>query len=140
VGDLLDGDDEPGVSGAVTPTAPAVDADSALVTEVAQAIAATGALATATATTLAPLARLGTHLARIHAAHLAELGGDGPDDQTAVPVVPTGRRAALTALLLAEERLQDRLTVAAGAAQSGALAQVFASMAAAVAQQRTVLA
>lgn len=136
VGDLLDGDDEPGVSGAVIPTAPAADADSALVAEVGQAIAATSALATATGTTLAALRRIGTHLARIHDAHLLELGGVEPAE---APVVPTGRRAALDGLLLAEQRLQDRLTAAAGRAESGALAQVFASMAAAIAQQRAVL-
>ncbi|KRB76054.1 hypothetical protein ASE01_13540 [Nocardioides sp. Root190] len=136
VGDLLDGDDEPGVSGAVTPTAPAVDADSALVSEVTQAIAATSALATATGTTVAALARIGTHLARIHDAHLVELGGADPAQ---APVVPTDRATALKGLVLAEQRLQDRLVLAAGAARSGALAQVLASMAAAVAQQRAVM-
>lgn len=137
VGDLLDGDDDPGVSGAVTPTAPAVDADSTLVTEVARAIAATSALATATGTTVTALARTGSHLARIHDAHLAELGGA---EAAQAPVVPTGRGAAREGLLLAEQRLQDRLVLAAGTAESGALAQVFAAMAAAIAQQRAVLA
>ena len=41
-------------------------------------------------------------------------------------------------LLRSEEKLQGRLVRAALEAESGALAQVFASMAAAVAQERTV--
>jgi hypothetical protein len=44
--------------------------------------------------------------------------------------------AARSRLLAREERLQQRLVRAAVEAESGALAQVFASMAAAVAQQR----
>lgn len=134
---LLGGDDDPGVSGEVSPTAPAVDDDSALVSEVAAAIAAVAALATATGTTVPALARVGAHLARLHEAHLERLGGaEAPDP----PAVPATRRAALARLLQAEVRLQDRLVAAAGEAGSGGLAQVLASMAAAVAQQRAVLA
>lgn len=135
--DLLDGDDGPGVSGAVSPTAPAVDADSDLVATVLDEVTATGALATAVGTTVPALAGAATRLARLHEAHATELGGADPAD---VPVVPTARAAALQSLARAEARLQDRLVEAAGRAESGALAQVLASMAAAVAQQRAVLA
>lgn len=134
---ILGGDEDPGVSGQVTPTAPAVDGDSALVTEIAGAIAAVGALATATGAKVPALARTGAHLARIHQAHVDRLGGAEPVDP---PAVPAARPAALQRLLQAEERLQDRLVEAAGQAGSGGLAQVLASMAAAVAQQRAVLA
>lgn len=137
VDDLLDGDDGPGVSGAVSPTAPAVDADSDLVATVLDEVTATGALATAVGTTVPALAGAATRLARLHEAHATELGGADPAD---APVVPTARAAALQSLARAEARLQDRLVEAAGRAESGALAQVLASMAAAVAQQRAVLA
>ena len=137
VDDLLDGDDSPGVSGAVTPTAPAVDADSDLVATVLDAVTATGALATAVGTTVPALAGIATRLARLHEAHATELGGAEPAD---TPAVPPGRAAALRRLVQAETRLQDRLVAAAEEAESGALAQVLASMAAAVAQQRAVLA
>lgn len=136
VDDLLGGDDDPGVSGEVTPTAPAVDGDSALVREIAAAIAAVSALAVATGESVPALARVGTHLARLHDAHLERLGGAETPDP---PAVPTARRAALARLLQSEARLQDRLVAAAGEAGSGGLAQVLASMAAAVAQQRAVL-
>lgn len=137
VGGLLDGDDGPGVSGAVTPTAPAVDADSDLVATVLDEVTAAAALATAVGTTIPALASVGTRLARLHEAHASELGGA---EQADAPVVPKGRAAALRQLARAEARLQDRLVEAAGTAGSGALAQVLASMAAAVAQQRAVLA
>ena len=133
---LLDRDDDPRVSGAVTPTAPAVDADSDLVTEVVTAVAAVAALATATGTTHPGLAATTARLEALHAAHLAELGGTDP---APAPTVAGTRPAALTALEQAETRLQDRLVQAAGEARSGALAQVLASMAAGVAQQRVAL-
>lgn len=133
---ILGGDQDPGGSGPVTPTAPAVDADSALVTEVAGAIAAVGALATATGAAVPALARIGTHLARIHEAHVDRLGGAEPVEP---PAVPAARATALQRLMLAEARLQDRLVEAAGQAGSGGLAQVLASMAAALAQQRAAL-
>lgn len=142
VEDLIGDSDDPAASGAVTPTAPAVDADSSLVAEIVQAIAAVSALATATGTAVPALARDGAHLARLHDAHIARLGGAGSADPAAPadpPAVPTGRAAALQRLLQAEERLQDQLVTAAGAARSGGLAQVLAAMAAAVAQQRAVL-
>lgn len=137
--DALDsvlGESDPVPPGAVSPTAPAVDADSALVEEVATAIASAGALASATGTTIPALARVGARLARIHEAHAGELGRTTAADQ---PVVDGGRTAALRRLWRSEDALQLRLVAAAQDAESGALAQVFASMAAALAQQQAVL-
>ena len=138
--DALDsvlGDDDPVPPGAVTPTAPAADTDSTLVDEVTTAIAEAGALAAATGTTIASLARIGSRFARIHTAHASELGRT----EAAAPPVVTGPEAvALRALWASETALQDRLVAAAQTAESGALAQVFASMAAALAQQKAVLA
>ncbi|GAA1524477.1 hypothetical protein [Nocardioides humi] len=135
--DVLGGDDDPGVSGAVTPTAPPADADSTLVEGILEAIAATGALATATGTAFPGLARIGSRLARLHDAHAAELGGTATTDP---PQVAAARKPARAALLAAEADLQERLVGAAQQARSGALAQVLAAMAAAIAQQRAVLA
>jgi len=134
VEDLTGAGDEPGDSGVVSPTAPAADADSALVEDVLTAITATGALAAATAT-LPGLTGLGTRLARLHRGHARELGGgaDAP-----LPAVSGPRASARTALLGAEADLQARLVDAARQAQSGALAQILAAMAAAIAQQRAV--
>lgn len=134
--DSVIGDDDPVSPGAVTPTAPAADADSTLVDEVATAIAEAGALAAATGTTIAPLARIGDRLARIHTSHASELGRT---EAAAPPVVTGPKAAALRTLLANEAALQKRLVAAAQTAESGALAQVFASMAAALAQQRVVL-
>ncbi|WP_436698406.1 hypothetical protein [Nocardioides sp. BYT-33-1] len=132
-----DDTDDPGVSGAVTPTAPAEDADSDLVEGVLGAISAAGALASATAATVPGLARPGSRLRRMHDAHAAELGGavDAP-----APTVSGERATARAALLTAEAELQQELVEAALRAHSGGLAQVLAAMAAAVAQQRAVLA
>lgn len=128
-----DGPDEPGVS----PTAPPVDADSTLVGDVARAIAVAAALATATGTAVPALARPALRLTRLHEAHAAELQSTTTADQ---PAVTGDRSAARAALLQSEADLQDRLVDAARSAGSGALAQLFASMAAGVAQQRAALA
>ena len=138
IGGVLDGDESPGVSGAVTPTAPAVDADSDLVTSVLSSLHAAAALATAVGTTVPALAPVATPFARLHDAHVDRLGGS-PASADPAPVVPGGRGAALQRLAQSETRLQARLVKAAGKAERGALAQVLASMAAAVAQQRAAL-
>lgn len=132
---LLPDEGTPGVSGAVTPTAPAVDADSGLVDEVVAALDEALALAVATGTAVPALAATGARFDRLHRAHLAELGGSG---RAAAPQVSRTRSVATRALLRSEARLQSDLLDAAGRAQSGALAQALASMAAAVAQQRAV--
>ena len=122
-------------TGAVDPTAPAVDADSDLVETVAEHLATTLALAGAVGAAHRGLRPLSRRLAALHRAHLEQLGrsDDGRGD-----TVRGSSAAARTRLLRAEEQLQQRLVRAALDAESGALAQVFASMAAAVAQQRAV--
>lgn len=137
--DALDevlGDEVPAQSGG-SPTAPAVDTDSALVADVAETIAIAAALATATATTVPGLAGPALRFTRLHEAHAAELRSTATAEP---PAVPGGRQAARAALLQSEAALQARLVDAAQSAGSGALAQVFASMAASLAQQRAALA
>ncbi|MBU2696725.1 hypothetical protein [Pimelobacter sp. 30-1] len=140
--DVLGREDDPGVSGspsgAVTPTAPAEDADSTLVEDVVTAISATSALVAATTTAVPALAKTTATLTRLHAAHVAELGATITAPATP-PAASGPRPAALRRLLRAEADLQTRLVGAAQQAQSGALAQLFAAMAAAIAQQRAVL-
>ncbi|MDZ5620772.1 hypothetical protein [Nocardioides bizhenqiangii] len=118
------------------PTAPAVDTDSDLVESVGGRLATALALAAATGRSAPQLRPLARRLSTLHRAHLRELSQ--PDD-----VEDGGRVAGSTAtararLLRSEEKLQQQLVGAALAAESGALAQVFASMAAAVAQERAV--
>ncbi|HWJ81316.1 MAG TPA: hypothetical protein VNS55_03675 [Nocardioides sp.] len=125
------------VPGATTsgaePTAPSSAADADLVEEVGRAIAdaAGRARATAGVAGLRPLAR---PFVRLHAAHLDKLGWTGTTSTPDVGAADGARGALLTA----ERRLQAKLARAAGDARSGALAQVLASMAAAVAQQLAV--
>ncbi len=134
--DVLGGDDDPGVSGAVTPTAPAIDDDSRLVGDIAAALAAASALATVVGTTAPALARSASRLSRMHEAHLVDLGGADP---APAPDFSGGKARGLRVLRASETDLQQRLVEGAERAGSGALAQVLASMAAAVAQQLVVL-
>lgn len=120
--------------GGSTPAAgpsPAPASDSGLVEEMGKDIAAFLGRARGTAKVpgLRPLVQ---PFARLHAAHLERFGWNGR--------VPTGGEwtAARESFLAAERRLQADLVRAAGQAESGALAQVLASMAAAVAQQLAV--
>lgn len=122
---------------AAEPSAPAVDADSDLVTRVVDEIVSVQALAKATGTAFPGLRSLTGPLVALHRAHLDELGrsadsGNGHVHGTA----DTARER----LLRSETQLQGRLVDAALAAQSGALAQVFAAMAAALAQRQAVAA
>lgn len=130
-------DGSPAEAGAEETTAPAVDADSELVTDVVGHISAALALATATAKAVPALRPLGKQLAALHRSHLDELGQSGEGDAGRVKGTAD---AARVRLLHSEEQLQQRLVRAAIAAESGALAQVFAAMAAAIAQQRAVAA
>lgn len=119
----------------VEPSAPAVDADSDLVERVVDQITSVLALAKASGAAFPGLRPLTGPLVALHRAHLDELGrsADGGREHM--------RGTADTArerLLRSETELQGRLVEAALAAGSGALAQVFASMAAAVAQRRAV--
>lgn len=119
------------------PTAPAVDADSDLVEQVGAAIEAAAATATAVARQHPGHRALGRRLAALHRAHLAELG------RGRVGAAPAARLPAARArehLLRVEAELERHLGRAAVEAESGALAQVFAAMAAALAQQRAVTA
>lgn len=117
------------------PTAPAVDADSDLVQTIGDQLAAALALARATASSVPQLRPLARRLSGLHRAHLGELSQ--PDDVDGGKV-PGSAETARARLLRSEEKLQEQLVRAALAAESGALAQVFASMAAAVAQERAV--
>lgn len=126
--------DGPGVPGPADE--PASDADSDLVERVTDDLAEAAALAAATGRAFPSLRPLTGPLASLHRAHGTELGGL-PDPATrSRPDGPASRARA--ALLAAEERLQRRLVQASVAAESGALAQTLASMAAAVAQRRVV--
>ncbi len=130
IDDVLGSGDDPGVSGAVTPTAPPADADSSLVESVLASISTTGALAAATASAV-PGLKVAARLARVHDAHAAELGGSVT---APAPEVTTDRAASRAALVSAEAALRDRLVDAAREAHSGSLAQVLAAMAAALGQ------
>ncbi len=132
----LDDDADP-PAGTVEPTAPPVDADSELVDEIGREIAEAGAVAARVADRFAPLQPVARAFADLHDAHLGELQWDGTVERS--PRLG-GRAEAERLLLEAEERVQGRLVRASLAAESGALAQVLASMAAAVAQQRAVTA
>ena len=79
-----------------------------------------------------PVIDTGGRLAAIHQAHLAALAGSGAHHRHAPPS-PPGRR--LTAALLRRRELnaQRELARLAQAAESGALARVFASMSAGIA-------
>jgi hypothetical protein len=122
-------------SGAVPTTEPAVDADGELTDQVTLALAEAAAVAGATAAGFAALAPAGEEFLRLHEAHGRLLGGL-PD--VGEPDVPGRRKRARRALLTTESRLQQELVDASMNAGSGALAQTFAAMAAAVAQLHTV--
>lgn len=129
--------EESGGAGPDGPTQPSADTDSALVARVASSLLGTAALARATAAAAPSLAGIGEELGRLHERHARELGDTGEPPRRSA----TGSRAVLVRRLArAEQRLQERLTQAALDAESGALAQLFAAMAAAVAQQRVGLA
>lgn len=116
-------------------TVPAVDADSDLVERVGGQLTGALALAGATASSVPQVRPLARRLTALHRAHLAELSqSDDIEDGTVKGSAETARAR----LLRSEEKLQQQLVRAALDAESGALAQVFASMAAAIAQERAV--
>ena len=123
-------------AGAADPTAPAVGADSDLVDRVAEHLGETLTLALSTGASFPALRPLTRRLVALHRAHLDELGR--PGDGISGGKVGGGAETARARLLRSEEKLQARLARAALEAESGALAQVLASMAAAVAQERLV--
>ncbi len=121
-------------------TAPADD-DAAIAADALQATNTVAALVAEVASRHRGLAGPLADVTLMHQAHadlLAEAGepADGP---TPPPSPATSKRAL--ALVLSEERdLQRTLADGAGRAASGTFARALASMSAAVAQQRTVLA
>jgi len=116
-------------------TAPAADADTELVETVAGQLATALTLAVATGTSFPALRALSRRLATLHRAHLGELSRPEDAEDGTVRGSPATAKARL---LRAEQNLHLELVQAALDAESGALAQVFASMAAAVAQQLAV--
>ncbi|MBS4752378.1 DUF4439 domain-containing protein [Nocardioides sp. zg-ZUI104] len=140
---VLDGG--PDTPGAVEATAPALDSDSDLVEEVRSALVEAEALASAAGSSYAGLAPLASRYATLNRTHLAELDADlsassGPTSPgqtasgTAQPPVGGSEAAARKEVLRTETALRERLLTASREAGSGALAQRFAAMAAAVAQ------
>lgn len=131
--DVLPGTDETGPGDAVSTTEPAVDDDSTLTKQTARKLAEAAALAGAVASRFPALAEVAVPFRNLHRSHGKLLGGLPDVDRT--PVKPQ-QAQALAGLLTREEHLQRHLVTAAMQAESGALAQTFAVMAAAVAQHR----
>ncbi|MCL2543918.1 MAG: hypothetical protein FWE71_15850 [Nocardioidaceae bacterium] len=102
--------------------------DQALVASLARQIAGTRAAATVVAHHHHDSRNWALGLATLHQKHLHRLGAT-----SARPAVVSARTP--TALVSAERRLQHSLVAGAGQAESGALAQVLASMAAAIGQR-----
>jgi hypothetical protein len=126
-----DGDSGPVDTTRAETTAPPVDADAELVDLVAERIATASAAVAAARKQNPQLRRSLRPLQRLHAEHLAVLDTD---------VDPAGTRPVAREVRAVETALQRQLTEAAVRAESGALAKLLASMAAAVAQQLAVLA
>lgn len=142
-----DGDDAPAPTGSTAPSpgAPAAtqtgagtDADTDLVAGVLQQLSIAHRVVRENRRTHPALNDRLRTLERLHATHARELGDLAPVTGRAADASES-RAAALARVATAETRLQTRLVRAAGAAESGALAQLLASMAAAVAQERTQL-
>ncbi|WP_167736667.1 hypothetical protein [Nocardioides sp. 1609] len=126
-------DPDPGGTGATD-----VDTDSALVEEALLALSVAHRTAQANARAHPPLADALAPLVRLHRAHAGELGGPRPTSGR----VAVGRGSVQRArrrVALAEETLEQALAGLAVQADSGALARLLASMAASVAQHRSVL-
>ena len=126
-------DDDPrwGTAPRGEPSAPPADADAELVDRVGAHIATAWAAVSSARRQSPELRRSLRPLQRLHEAHLAVLDA-GKDLESRSQQVVREVRAA-------ETTLQRQLTDAAVRAESGALAKVLASMAAAVAQQLAVL-
>lgn len=110
--------------------------DEGLVASVGTAIATTHALVAATGRRHPDLRSVAEPLAALHTAHLSRL--DATDD-VARPRVLRDATGARERLISAEQALATTLVDAAMDAASGSLAQVFASMAAAIDQQLVAL-
>ncbi|HJQ05212.1 MAG TPA: hypothetical protein VJ872_07195 [Nocardioides sp.] len=117
-----------GRSTGVRPTAGSAAADAALVDVLAQQIAGLRVAATAVAKRSPRRRSWALDLASMHQQHLRKLGA------TTAHAAPSVARTP-AALAAAEGVVRDALVSAAGRAESGALAQVLASMAAAIEQR-----
>jgi hypothetical protein len=127
-------DDNPGPAPTPgTATTPSDDGDVALVDELVELIAETAGLVSSARQADRDLRPTLRPLAEMHTAHQEALDADGVD--AAVITGPTG----LANVRRAESTLQRQLTDAAVRAESGALAGLLASMAAAIAQHLAVL-
>lgn len=125
-------DADPGTTPSPTAT-PEEDADEELVARVVAEVSDALAVVEAAGRGRPPLKRSLQDLARTHRAHLAELA-DSPTRSRRARVGGDDA-AALRRVRIVEQRLQGRLGEAAVDAQSGPLAALLASMAAAIAQQ-----
>ncbi len=112
--------------------------DAALVEQAALALSVAHQTAQTNARAHPPLAEALAPLVRLHRAHAGELGGLRPTSgRFAVGGEPV--RRARRRVAVAEETLEQALVGLAVRADSGALARLLASMAASVAQHRSVL-
>ena len=110
--------------------------DSDLVDRMGRAIADTAAVVTAVRRSAPALRTHTADLKRLHAEHLEELGWSG----TRPKAERVSAASARSHLATAEKELQATLIDGCIAANSGALAQLLAAMAAAVAQRQVGLA
>lgn len=126
--------DNPGTTPSSPATEPTDDADAALLVDVTAEVGAALALATAAAAARPGLAHELAAFQRLHRRHLERL----PEAASEVPDPDVrGSAARVRARVAArEQQLQEALGGAALSAESGPLAALLASMAAAVAQQR----
>lgn len=142
-----DGDDAAPIAGAAAPspgapaatvTVPGPDADAELVTDVLRQLSITHRVVRENRQAHRALDETLRPLERLHEAHARELGDLVPATGPAADPDETPE-IALARVSTAETRLQRRLARATIAAESGALAQLLASMTAAVAQERARL-
>lgn len=122
-------------TGATVRTGTTDDPDAALVDQVASRILGTLGTVLDVRSASRRLRPTLTPLVRLHEAHLSELDAGRQKPQTGSPTGGTD----IAGVRAAESQLQRQLTDASVGAESGALAEALASMAAAVAQHLAVL-
>ncbi|WP_028658900.1 hypothetical protein [Nocardioides insulae] len=127
---------------AITTSAPPPDADEALVTSASDRILTarrTAAAAAATPGATAAVSTAATTLVTLHDTHLAALTPEGETSPTPSPSATTPGTVSLARLRRSETSLQADLAEDAVSAANAELAQLLASMSAAVAQQVSLL-
>ncbi|RYP81480.1 hypothetical protein EKO23_23510 [Nocardioides guangzhouensis] len=135
-----EGDDQPAPAPTAT-TGAAPDDDVQLAGEALAATERAAALVTAVSSGHPGLSAALDEVAAMHEAHADLLAETGESTgEPSLPAVPAKPAPALALVLTEERALQETLTTAAGSAASGPFARALASMAAAVAQRRVVLA